>query len=82
MALQGNKRLLGFQLADKSGANIQGDPGDPTDFTSWQIMDTALAVFVIARNPGFLLMPIYDGDIEKPEVLSPSDVKIIRPKQG
>ena len=74
------KKLLGFQLADKYGRNIQGDPIDPTNLRSFEVMDMPLAFFIIGRHSsyGFLLMPIFEGDIEEPVVVSLADKMIVR----
>ena len=74
------KKLIGFQLANGSGQNIQGEPDeDPTPLATYEVMDTALAVFIISKYPGYLLVPIFAGDVENPVILSPTDMKIIRP---
>ena len=65
-------QLLGFQLADPSGCNIQGDDDDPLGLMSFQIMSPAYAAKAIERlgdSPRYLLMPIYEGDVEDPRVL-------------
>ena len=72
------KKLLGFQLADKYGRNIQGDHDDPTSLASFEVMDMGLAFFIIGRHPSYLLMPIFEGDIEKPSVVTLADKMIIR----
>lgn len=72
------KQLLGFQLADARGANIQGDDDDPTGLASFEIMDVALAHSVIATLPGYLLMPIFSGDIEEPRIVGLADRQIIK----
>lgn len=60
--------LLGFQIADRNGVNIQGDEGDPSGQPSYHIMNAVEASAVLAGNPdaGLLLMPIFEGDIEEP----------------
>lgn len=65
-------KLLGFQLADPSGCNIQGDDDDPLGLMSFQIMSPAYAAKAIEKlgdSPRYLLMPIYEGDVEDPHVL-------------
>ncbi len=67
-------KLLGFQLADPSGSNIQGDEDDPLGLMSFQVMSPAYAAKAIERlgdSPRYLLMPIYDGDVEDPHILGP-----------
>ena len=68
------KQLLGFQLANSKGENIQGDPEDPTGLASFEVMDPMLALSVIAKHPGFLLMPIFQGDIEEPQIVFREDM--------
>ena len=65
------KQLLGFQLANAKGENIQGDDDDPTSLASFEIMGIDMAIQVIAQLPkGYLLMPIYDdGTIEEPTIV-------------
>lgn len=63
-------KLLGFQLANKSGENIQGDDDDPTSLASFEIMSPTVAVKVIADLPGFLLQPIFEGDLEEPSIIT------------
>ena len=65
-------KLLGFQLADPGGCNIQGDDDDPLGLMSFQIMSPAYAAKAIEKlgnGPRYLLMPIYEGDVEDPHVL-------------
>ncbi|MPR11131.1 hypothetical protein [Microvirga tunisiensis] len=75
--------LLGFQLADAAGVNIQGDDTDPLDLRSFEVMSPAYAVDAIAELAGgqrYLLMPVFEGDVEEPTVL-PSKTAII-PENG
>jgi hypothetical protein len=66
------KRLIGFQIADSTGKNIQGDASDPLDLASFEVIAPVpgllRAVAEIAA-PGYLLMPIYEGDIQEAVVL-------------
>jgi len=62
-------KLLGFQLADKRGINIQGDSNDPTYLASFEILAPQAALKVIKYYRNFLLMPIFEGDIEEPTIL-------------
>lgn len=63
-------KLLGFQLANKNGRNIQGDDDDPTSLASFEVMGLVTALNVISDlNGGYLLMPIYEGDIEEPSIV-------------
>lgn len=65
-------KLLGFQLADPNGSNIQGDEDDPRGLMSFQVMSPTYAARAIERlgdSPRYLLMPIYEGDVEDPHVL-------------
>jgi hypothetical protein len=68
-------RLLGFQLADPSGQNIQGDDDDPLNLMSFQIMTPAYAIKAMEKlgdRPRYLLMPIFEGDVEDPHLIGPS----------
>lgn len=60
--------LLGYQIADSSGRNIQGDDGCPGDHRSFEILTLARAQQIMAELPaggrGYLLQPIYRGTIE------------------
>ncbi|WP_114946513.1 hypothetical protein [Microvirga calopogonii] len=72
-------QLLGFQLADRSGHNIQGDDEDPLNLMSFQIMTPAYAVAAMGKlggDPRYLLMPIFEGDIEEPSLIGPSVTEI------
>lgn len=64
-------KFVGFQLANAAGANIQGDEGDPASLASFEVMSPDEAVRIIAALPpgAFLLMPIFEGQIEEPRVL-------------
>jgi hypothetical protein len=66
------KRLLGYQIADLFGENIQGDDNDPTDFASFEVMSEATASVTmqsLGPNSGYLLMPIFEGDVEEPTIV-------------
>lgn len=60
--------FLGYQIASLSGDNIMGDDECPVDEPSFAILspETAQAVMQEQRERKFLLMPIYEGDIEEP----------------
>ena len=64
-------KFLGFQLCNLAGANIQGDPDDPTGLASFEIMTPERAAEEMAHIGirSFLLMPIYDGDVEEPTIV-------------
>ncbi len=66
-----SKPLLGFQLADVTGHNIQGDDNDPTGLASFEVMTPDFAVHFMSSKPSirYLLMPIYVGDIEEPVIV-------------
>lgn len=61
-------RLLGYQIADQFGENIQGDEGDPSGEPSYRVlsMEEANAIMEDPANRDLLLMPIREGDIENP----------------
>lgn len=60
--------LLGYQIADLSGRNIQGDDSCPGGHASFEILTLARAQQIMAELPdggrGYLLQPIYRGTIE------------------
>ena len=64
--------LLGFQISSADGANIQGHdaPGLPplaTEYPSFAIFAPELASTVAVQiGPGYLLQPIFKGDVEDP----------------
>lgn len=62
------RKLLGFQIADHMGENIQGEEGDPSGHPSFYVMSAQEAAGVVEENPNhnLLLMPIFEGDIEDP----------------
>ena len=62
------RKLLGYQIADHMGENIQGDEGDPSGHPSFYVMSAEEAWKVLEEHPegNLLLMPIYEGDIEEP----------------
>lgn len=67
------KPLLGFQIADATGANIQGLDADPTGLASFEIMPPKLALSVIAGHPELKLQAIFDGDIEDHVMIPEND---------
>jgi len=75
------KKLVGYQLADKNGVNIQGDDEDPTGFTSFEVMSPEIAHQVmqdLGDETDFLLMPIFDGDVEEPRIVDAEIYRRIR----
>ena len=64
-----DRPLVGYQVADEAGNNIQGDHNDPSGLTSFEIMPSNLALNTIEHMRGFSLYPIFEGDIEKPVIL-------------
>ena len=62
------RKLLGYQITDHMGENIQGDDGDPSGQPSYYVLNAEEAWKVLEDNPeaNLLLMPIYEGDIEEP----------------
>lgn len=65
-------KLLGFQIANHEGENVQGDDG-VDEFPSFTILSVKTAVDYLNRlnanrqdHAKYLLMPIYEGDIEEP----------------
>lgn len=63
------KTLLGFQVADAAGRNIQGDDNCPIGLPSFAIVHPADAANLAASiGKNYLLMPIFTGTIEEPEI--------------
>src|SRR3546814_6640066 len=61
--------LLGFQIADANGQNIQGDDNDPSGLPSFHILNEFEATEVMAnfgQQHSLTLQPIYEGDIQEP----------------
>jgi hypothetical protein len=65
------RKLIGFQICDARGTNIQGDDDDPTGEPSFAVFDPSLAGPLAATLPrGFLLMPIREGDVQQPIIIT------------
>lgn len=63
-------KLIGYQVANHLGDNIQGDDECPVAFASYEVMTPECANAVIERIGNecaqrFLLQPIYEGDVEE-----------------
>ena len=75
------RKLLGYQLADKDGVNIQGDDEDPTGLNSFDVMPHEVANLVmqdLGDEADILLMPIFEGDVEEPRIIDPEIYRRIR----
>lgn len=62
--------IVGFQIATRSGENIQGDEDDPSGYPSYAILDAATARAVIAehgKRHDLALQAIFSGEIEEPD---------------
>lgn len=72
-------RLIGYQLADANGENIQGDGTCPVDFASYEVLTLAAAGAVMAKlaemelEGKYLLQPIHEGDVEGHEMIERLD---------
>jgi len=66
-----SRRLIGFQFANHAGANVAGDPDDPAQAPSYAVIPVAHMAAWAAHAPNFLLMPIFDGDVEQPAFIGP-----------
>lgn len=72
-------KLIGYQLADENGDNIQGDGTCPVDFASFEVLTLAAAGAVMAKlaqmdlEGTYLLQPIREGDIENHEMIEQFD---------
>lgn len=63
------QKLLGFQIANWMGENIQGDDKDPTRLPSFHILSSSEAWDMMQQfgnDHQILLQPIFEGDIEEP----------------
>jgi len=70
--------LLGFQITDATGTNIQGDDNDPIGLASFEVMSPLSAIAVMAGLPAdhsYLLQPIYQGDIEEPVIVNATVIR-------
>lgn len=73
------KKLIGYQLADANGKNIQGDGTCPVDFASFEILSFAAANAVMIKlaemdlEGHYLLQPIVEGDVEEYELIEQID---------
>src|SRR3546814_2540935 len=74
--------LLGFQIADANGQNIQGDDNDPSGLPSFHILNEFEATEVMAnfgQQHSLTLQPIYEGDIQEPSFADITDTQAIWP---
>lgn len=74
--------LLGFQITDASGKNIQGDDNDPSGYASFHILNEFEATEVMSEfghEYSLKLQPIFEGDIEEPVFTDMSEVTAIWP---
>ena len=60
--------IIGYQIANSEGENIQGDDGDPSGFASYEVLSLDIAAAVIRSNveARLTLQPVHDHDIENP----------------
>ena len=75
-------KLLGFQIADHMGENIQGDDNDPSGLPSFHILNSTEAWAIIAahgKSRSLLLQPIFEGDIEEPVLAIDPEVAAVWP---
>lgn len=59
---------IGYQVGDEEGYSIQGDSGDPTGLTSFDVL-TPEAAAVVKHQYDCILIPIYADDVEDPEII-------------
>lgn len=65
-------KLIGFQIADTNGALLTGEENDPTNMTTFEVLSPLAAIEAVKELGAmgrYLLMPIYENDIEDPEVI-------------
>lgn len=64
-------KLIGYQIADANGDNIQGDGACPIDFASFEVLSPECAHQVMTKltemnlDHAYLLQPIAEGDVEE-----------------
>ena len=72
-------KLIGYQIADAKGNNIQGDGICPFDFPSFEVLAPAAAHTLMTKlaeegiQDKFLLQPICEGDVEECEIVEAID---------
>lgn len=72
-------KLIGYQIANVSGENIQGDGVCPVDFASFEVLSPAAANAVMAKlaamdmDGDYLLQPIVEGDVEDHQMIDHFD---------
>lgn len=65
-----SKTFIGFQISGADGYSVQGDDDDPFGYNSFTVLTPETAIALMPGLPkGFHLLPIYDGDIEDPEMI-------------
>jgi len=72
-------KLIGYQIANVSGENIQGDGVCPVDFASFEVLAPDAANAVMAKlaamdlDGDYLLQPIVEGDVEDHQMIERFD---------
>lgn len=72
-------KLIGYQIANEKGENIQGDGVCPVDFASFEVLNLAAAHQVMNKlsemnlDGKYLLQPIVEGDVEEYEMIDKID---------
>lgn len=72
-------KLIGYQLANEDGQNIQGDETCPVDCASFEVFSFEAAHNVIEKLAAmdlegkYMLQPIYEGDIEEHQMIDHFD---------
>lgn len=66
------RQFLGYQIASLDGRNIQGEAEDPFKIPTFAILFPNVATSVMRQlgDRKLLLMPIYEGDIEEPTMIT------------
>lgn len=66
------RQFLGFQLVSLDERHIQGEAEDPFGIPSFAILFPNVAASIMRQlgDRKLLLMPIYEGDIEKPTMIT------------
>lgn len=69
------RKLIGYQIANQHGDNIQGDGSCPVDFASFEVLTPECAHQVMTKlaeldlDHAYLLQPIAEGDVEEYEMI-------------
>lgn len=64
------RTFIGFQISGADGYSVHGNDEDPFGYNSFTVLTPETAIALMPGLPnGFHLLPIYDGDVEDPELI-------------